>query len=97
MIDTTLLVKIIGASIGSSVAVVFKPGVDNRLRLVQRFVLGAIIGVIFAPVAIDFFKWKHSPDYWLAAAALCGLLGYLALQLLFSETTSELIKSRIKK
>lgn len=97
MIDMTMALKILGASIGSSIAVVFKPGADNGLRLLQRFIIGTIIGVISAPVVIDFFKWEHSPDYWLAAAALCGLNGYLVLQLLFSEQTHEAIKKRFSK
>lgn len=95
MIDTTLIVKIIGASLGSSIAVVFKPGGDSHFRLFQRFVIGSILGVISAPIIVDFFKWKHEIDYWLAAAALGGVLGYLLLQMLFSDATIELVKNNI--
>lgn len=95
--DMVLIIKIIGASLGSSIAIVFKPGGDGWLRLVQRFVLGTIIGVISAPVITDFFEWEHSFDYWLASAALGGLLGYLFLQLVFSESTINEIKKRTQK
>lgn len=96
MIDTTLLVKIIGASIGSSIAVVFEPAGDSWFRLFKRFVIGTIIGVISAPVVIDLFSWEHKVDYWLASASLCGLVGYMLLQLLFSEQTRQTIRKRFK-
>lgn len=87
--------------IGSSVAIVFKPGGDSWLKLVQRFVLGTIIGVISAPVLIDLFGWNHTVDYWLASAAFGGLVGYLALQVLFSDLAkaiaTEILKKRVHK
>ena len=95
MLDGSLIIKIIGASLGSSIAVVFKPGTDSYFRLVQRFIMGAIIGVISAPVIVDILKWEHRVDYWLAAASLGGLLGYLILQILFSEATAEVIRNYI--
>lgn len=93
--DITLFLKILGASLGSSIAVVFKPAGDSYLRLFQRFIIGLIIGVISAPILIDFFGWEHRTDYWVAAAAFGGLIGYLILQLLFSETTLEIVRKRL--
>lgn len=94
--ETTLFwVKVAGASIGSSIAVVFKPGQDKGWSLVKRFILGTIIGFIAAPVVIDWLNWEHTVDYWLAAATFSGLLGYLFLQLLFSEAAARAVKSRL--
>lgn len=89
--------KISGAAIGSSIAVVFKPSGDTRLKLLQRFVIGTILGFIFAPQLLDFFDWGHTLDYWLASATICGLLGYLTLQFLFSSDLRDAINKRIEK
>lgn len=95
MLDGPLIIKIIGASLGSSIAVIFKPGKDTYFRLFQRFIMGMIIGVISAPIITEFFGWKHAVDYWLASAALGGVLGYLILQVLLSEATADAIKNHI--
>ncbi len=92
-----VMLKAGGATIGSSIAVVFKPSEDNYLVLFKRFVLGAIIGFISAPVLIDFLGWPHIFDYWLAASTLGGLLGYLFLQLLFSDAAIVAVKKRLPK
>ena len=89
--------KVSGAAIGSSIAVVFKPCGDTKLKLLQRFVIGTILGFIFAPQLVDFFDWDHTLDYWLASATICGLLGYLMLQFLFSSDLRDAINKRIEK
>lgn len=94
--ESLFWIKAGGAAIGSSIAVVFKPGGDPIYKLLTRFVLGMIIGFIMAPIVIDGFNWTHTPDYWLAAATLSGLLGYLFLQLLFSDASISAIKRRIR-
>ncbi len=88
--------KLGGATVGSSIAVVFKPGGDSVIKLIQRFVIGTILGFISAPVLIDTIGWKHTPDYWLASATLGGLVGYLLLQVLFSAEALDLVKRRLK-
>ena len=85
--------KISGATIGSSIAVVFQPGNDSNRTLVKRFVIGVILGVISAPIILDFFTWPHTPDYWLAASCIGGLIGYLLLQWVF---TRELLLHLLK-
>ena len=74
-----------GAAMGSSIAVVFMPGGDTWLKLLQRFVIGTVLGFIFAPMIRDWLAWPSGGDYWLAAATLGGLVSYLALQLVFSQ------------
>lgn len=96
-LDSLLLVKIAGASIGSSIAVVFRPSSDSVLRLFQRFVIGTIGGVIFAPIMMDTMKWPREIEYWLSASATCGLVAYLCLQLLFSRSTKDIAQEVIKK
>jgi len=95
-----LYVKCGGAAIGSSIAVVFaekpaenEPVYKHLLRLLNRFVIGLIFGVITAPIILDFFKWERTFDFWLAASAIGGLSGFMLLQLFFSKTT----KDRFKK
>lgn len=83
-----------GAAMGSSIAIVFRPGDDEKGQLFKRFILGTIIGFVLAPVLIDLIGWAHTPDYWLAAATMSGLLGYLFLQFLFSEAASNAVKKR---
>lgn len=95
MVELTVYIKAAGASMGSLIAVVFKPGGDPLQKLLSRFVIGAILGFISAPLIIDFFGWQHAPDYWLAAATMGGLLGYLTLQLVFSKGAIDLAKDNL--
>ncbi len=97
MLDNIFWAKASGAAIGASIAVVFKPGGDSRLKLIQRVVIGTIIGFISAPAIIDYTGLDHTPDYWLASATLGGLLGYLALQFLFSDKAAEAAKALVEK
>ena len=96
MTETAIIwLKIAGASVGSSIAVVFQPGRDRGWKLVQRFVIGAILGFIGAAPALDWLGWPRSPDYWLAAATLCGLGGYLCLQIVFSTEALDFLRRRL--
>ena len=94
--DFIFWIKAGGAALGSSIAVVFKPGGDAWLKLLQRFVIGTVIGFITAPLIIDYIGWQHTTDYWLAAATLGGLLGYLFLQLIFSQEARRYLKDKVK-
>ena len=82
--DFIFWIKVAGGAIGSSIAVVFKTGGDSWLKLAQRFAIGTVIGFVSAPAIIDYMEWTHTPDYWLASATIGGVVGYLALQLLFN-------------
>jgi len=82
---STVAAKAIGSTLGSSLAVVFNSRDSNPLLMVKRFIIGAILGFIFAPIVIDHLGWKHEMDYWIASATLCGVLGYLSLQIVFSD------------
>ena len=93
--DALLTMKLIGASIGSSIAIVFSPGRDSKLKLLKRFIIGVIIGFIFAPILIDWLGWPHQLDYWLAASVLSGLCGYLSLQVLFTIRFSDIINKKM--
>lgn len=83
-LSALFIIKAIGSAIGSAIAVVFQPHGDQRLKLIQRFVIGTILGFISAPLIIDYFGWAHRMDYWLAASTFGGLIGYLSLQVVFS-------------
>jgi len=89
-----LWAKIVGAVLGSSIAVIFQPAGDNNRRLLARFVIGVVIGVVFSPVLIDWLKLTHTWDYWLASATFCGAVGVLALQILFSQRVYDALESR---
>ena len=82
--DIIFWLKVGGGAIGSSIAVVFRTGGEPLLKLTQRFVIGTVIGFISAPLIIDYLGWTHTTDFWLASATLGGVVGYLALQLLFN-------------
>ena len=86
--------KVCGAVLGSSMAVIFKPAGDNNQRLFARFVIGVVVGVIFSPVLIDRLKLAHNWDYWLASATFCGLVGVLALHLIFSQKVHDALESK---
>lgn len=92
-----LIKKIIGASIGSSIAVVFKPDGDTKAQLWKRFWIGVVIGSIACPILMDWFGWPTTTEYVISAASLGGVTGVLALQLLFSNATRDLIDAGIKK
>lgn len=84
-----------GAAMGSSIAVVFKPGGDTWLKLFQRFVIGTVLGFISAPMIRDWMEWPLGADYWLAAATLGGLMSYLLLQLVFSNEALTWAKDKL--
>lgn len=96
ILEALLWIKAGGSMLGSSIAVVFTSTGDHPLVLLKRFVLGTIMGFISSPIIIDTLKWDHSFDYWLASATLGGLLGYLFLQMLFSNETIERFRSLIR-
>lgn len=87
-----LLAKIVGSIAGSSIAVVFQPGGDTKRRLINRFIIGTVLGFIFAPFVIDYLNWQHTFDYWLASATLSGLFGVLAMQFIFNLDFNKLIR-----
>lgn len=89
MIKEYLVARLLGAILGSSLAIVFNTKGHSPVLLLQRFVIGAIIGFVSAPVIIDYIGWQHTFDYWLAAATLGGMLGYLVLQMVFSDRVLE--------
>lgn len=93
----TLLGKAIGSTLGSGIAVIFRPGGDKAHKLLSRFFIGAILGVIFAPVFIDYMGWEHQFDYWLAAGCATGLTGYLTLEILYSQEFWMFIKNRLNR
>jgi len=95
-LGTTTGAKLVGSSMGSSIAVTFKPANDNKLIWAKRFILGTIIGFVSAPIIIDLFGWKHSYDYWLASSTMGGLLGYMILQVVLSDSMGERLDKIVK-
>jgi len=91
-----VIAKAAGATLGSGIAVVFEPARDSPLMLFKRFILGAIMGAIFAGRFLDFMHWEPRLDNWVAAATTCGLIGYIILQILYSPEIREAVKNRIK-
>ena len=99
MVPETVVIwlKISGSILGSSIAVVFRPGGDPLLKLLQRFIIGTILGFIFSPIIIDSLGWPHTWDYWIASSCAGGLFSYLLLQFLFSQETADRIRRRISR
>jgi len=90
-----LWAKIIGASVGSSIAVVFQPNGDNNRRLLARFIIGAVLGIIFSPLLLDTLKMPHTWDYWLAASSFIGAVGVLVLQVIFSRKIHQALEENV--
>jgi len=89
----TLLAKATGATLGSGIAVVFKKGGN----VFHRFLIGLICGVIFSPTYMDYLHWERTPENWIAASCTCGLIGYLLLQIFYSEESISRIKSVLRR
>ncbi len=85
MVNETMMAKLIGAILGSSIAIVYVKDCTPTSLLI-RFVIGVICGFIAAPIIIDYLKWEHSFDYWLAASTLGGVGSYFTLHHVFSGT-----------
>jgi hypothetical protein len=92
-----LWAKVSGALTGSSIAVVFKPGGDSYSRLIKRVVLGFIIGVLSASRIRILLGWELNFESFLQASAIGGLVGYMLLQLLFSDAVANKIKEKAGK
>lgn len=90
--DSLIILKIAGASIGSSIIVVFRPGGDSDWKLFQRFVIGLVVGVIAGPVVHDLLNFPSGAEYIIASAGLCGLVAVFGLQILLSKDIADAIK-----
>lgn len=90
-------VKAGGAAVGSSIAVVFKPGGDPWHRLLSRFIIGTCMGFIFSPLLSDFMGWPNTMNYWLASSCAIGMFSVLLLQILFSEETRRAIIDKVSQ
>lgn len=98
MIDwMTVLAKATGATIGSAIAVVFNSDNESPIKVVQRFVIGAIIGFTFSPVFRDWIGWPYQFDYWMASSIVCGCVGYLILQILYSRAFRQYLTGRMTR
>jgi len=93
---SVIVAKVIGAASGSAIAVVFKKGGDSKEKLFHRFLIGFILGMIFAPLLRTKMGWDYSFDIWLASACVCGLLSYLVLQIILGDTGREFLASRLR-
>ncbi len=91
MIDHLWAVKIGAAATGSSIAVVFRKGGNWKIRLL----IGFIMGMIIAPYAMEFWSIPKTLEFYASTYCASGIVGYLALQILFSKETREALKNRI--
>ena len=98
----TFAMKLGGAVVGSTIAIVFRPlpdQIDKKerwWRIFNRFWIGIVIGFIFSPLLLDTLSLMKSPDYWLASSTFCGSMGVLILQILYSDAAADALKKRIK-
>ena len=88
--------KTIGATIGSGIAVLFRPGRDGILRLSFRWVSGIFVGYTGAGAAIDFFHLEHTDDIVLFSASALGIMGYSIVQIILGPEFREALANRIK-
>lgn len=90
-LESTLIAKIAGSITGSAIAVVYYGSCTKR-KLLERFVIGSIIGFSAAPFALDAFKVEHTLTNWFSACVLCGSVSYLCMHGLFSIRLETIIK-----
>ena len=96
-LDSLLFLKIAGASLGSSIAVIFKPNGDSDQKIFERFAIGTVIGTIISPFTMKWMDVEPEFYFWLGCSVLSGLVALLVLQLLFSQSGKEAIETVMKK
>lgn len=95
LLEQVIAVKIAGSAIGSSIAVVFKKGKGDNPPLLERWVIGMILGFSASPFLLDWLGASHTLDYWFASTIWCGSCSYLTLQTIFNYKASDIIKEKI--
>ena len=95
--DLVLTLRIVGAAVGSSVAVLVKLEAKNLLIQFKGFIVGTVTGVIATPFIIDYFDLIHSFDYWLGIAFVNGMFGFIIVRFLLSDEVLKTIKTKITR
>jgi len=93
--ETFFWFRMLGAFIGSSVAVNFRWRGGTARSLISMLAVGVATGFVSSRWIIDFFKWSNTSDYWMISSAIGGVLGYLLLKILFSAKAESAIKEKV--
>lgn len=92
--ETFYIMRFVGAACGSTIAVIFKLRDGTARAGLLMFVVGVIVGYISARLILDSFGWENVADYWLAASGIGGALGYICLQILYSNKMKSAMEKR---
>lgn len=92
--ETFYIMRLVGAGLGSTIAVIFKLR-DGTIRAgLLMFAVGVITGYIASRLILDSFGWKNIADYWLIASGIGGALGYICLQIVYSSKMKSAMEKR---
>jgi hypothetical protein len=92
--ETFYLMRLLGASLGSTVAVTFELRSGTWRAALTMFGVGATTGYLSSRWILDSFGWMNVADYWLLASGIGGALGYILLQLVYSKKMKAAMERR---
>ncbi len=92
--ETFYLMRLLGASLGSTIAVTFKLRNGTLRAALIMFFVGATTGYLSSRWILDSFGWSNIADYWLLASGIGGGLGYILLQLVYSKKMEAAMERR---
>lgn len=76
--------RILGAALGSTVFTIFKHRRKGDLKAAGvMFSIGLAIGFVSSRYIMDKMGWINASDYWLMASGIGGVIGYMALDILY--------------
>lgn len=92
------IARVLGAVVGSSIAVVFHFGEDRATSL-KRFFIGFAFAMSTSGTTLAYMQrhygFTSNVDDWLFVSTLLGALGYLVTSLVYSQAMSDLFKRAI--
>lgn len=93
--DVTAWLKALGASIGSGIAILFRPAHDVKTMLFRLFV-GVWVGFLGSEALVNYFDIESTSDTILLASSFLGIVGYSAVGLLLSPDLKHAILARVR-
>lgn len=93
--DLMAWLKALGASIGSGIAILFRPSRDGK-TLVLRLFIGVWVGYLGSSALVSYLELEPTSDTILLASSFLGIVGYSAVGLLLSPDLKQAILARVR-